>query len=74
MTGSMSFEMPEGIDTEEARMLEAAMLGVPYEGRIPDFSQRREPAARNLSPAAAERLAYMQEQDMEYEESLAADK
>lgn len=33
-------ELPEGIDTEEARMLEAAMLGIPYQGRIPDFSNR----------------------------------
>jgi hypothetical protein len=68
----MSFDLPEGIDAEEARMLEAAMLGVPYEGRIPDFAQRRE--ATNLSPGAAERVAYMREQDMEYEESLAADR
>ena len=26
-------EMPEGINLEEARMLEAAMLGVPYQAR-----------------------------------------
>jgi hypothetical protein len=36
-------ELPEGIDAreaEEARMLEAALLGVPYEGQMPDFSSR----------------------------------
>ena len=36
-------DLPEGVDEgmyEEARMLEAAMLGVPYEGRMPDFSNR----------------------------------
>ena len=36
-------ELPEGVDAsevEEARMLEAALLGVPYRGRVPDFSTR----------------------------------
>ena len=36
-------DIPEGVDPheiEEARMLEAALLGVPYVGRMPDFSNR----------------------------------
>ena len=42
--GAEEMELPEGVDAsevEEARMLEAALLGVPYQGRIPDFSNRR---------------------------------
>ena len=37
-------DLPEGVDAsevEEARMLEAALLGVPYQGRMPDFSKTR---------------------------------
>ncbi len=30
-------DMPAGVDVEEARMLEAAMLGIPYTGRM-DFA------------------------------------
>jgi hypothetical protein len=69
---SAELELPEGIDAEEARMLEAAMLGVPYQGRIPDWNQQREPPV--LSAEAQERLAHMQQQDLEFEESLAADR
>lgn len=38
-TGTADEELPEGVtaaEREEARMLEAAMLGVPYEGPVPD--------------------------------------
>lgn len=35
--GFEEMDLPEGINVEEARMLEAAMLGIPYQGRIPDF-------------------------------------
>jgi hypothetical protein len=69
---SAELDLPEGIDAEEARMLEAAMLGVPYQGRIPDWSQPR--VAPVLSAEAQERLSHMQQQDLEYEESLAADR
>jgi hypothetical protein len=31
-------DLPAGIDLEEARMVESAMLGVPYTGRLPDFT------------------------------------
>ena len=28
-------QLPSDVNVEEAKMLEAAMLGIPYEGRIP---------------------------------------
>eukprot|EP00879_Flechtneria_rotunda_P011830 GHRR01012357.1.p1 GENE.GHRR01012357.1~~GHRR01012357.1.p1 ORF type:complete len:434 (+),score=172.34 GHRR01012357.1:113-1303(+) len=70
-------ELPEGINLEEARMLEAAMLGIPYEGSIPDF--RRDEvatatAAAPLSPETMEQRSLRAEQDAAYEESLALDR
>ena len=52
------------------RMLEAAMLGIPYEGTIPDFAAE---AARPMVPPSSESLAgrsVRQEQDWAYEQSL----
>lgn len=66
-------DLPEGINLEEARMLEAAMLGIPYAGRIPDFSAAPAPAAP-LSPGTLEQHAIRREQDQAYEESLALDR
>jgi hypothetical protein len=66
-------DLPEGINLEEARMLEAAMLGVPYAGRIPDFSAGAA-AASPLSPGTLEQHAIRREQDQAYEESLALDR
>lgn len=68
-----SLDLPEGINLEEARMLEAAMLGVPYAGRIPDFSASAA-AATPLSPGTLEQHAIRREQDQAYEESLALDR
>jgi hypothetical protein len=65
-------DLPDGINVEEARMLEAAMLGVPYAGRIPDFTAAA--AAAPLSPGAMEQRSLRQEQDAAYEESLALDR
>lgn len=39
------FVLPEGVDAEEARMLEAVMMGVPYTGNIPSFEQLPDAAA-----------------------------
>lgn len=72
-----SLDLPEGINLEEARMLEAAMLGIPYQGRIPDFSAAPPPAAAAaaaLSPGTRERRNLQAEQDAAYEESLALDR
>lgn len=66
-------DLPEGINLEEARMLEAAMLGIPYAGRIPDFSAAPA-AAAPLSPGTLEQHAIRREQDQAYEESLALDR
>ena len=52
------------------RMLEAAMLGIPYEGRIPDFAAQ---PSRPYVPPSSESLAgrsVRQEQDWAYEQSL----
>lgn len=48
-------ELPEGVDArdvEEARMLEAAMLGIQYEGPMPDFSSRCGAGMQNVSVGA----------------------
>lgn len=66
-------DLPEGINIEEARMLEAAMLGVPYAGRIPDFAAGGG-APAPLSPTTLEQHAIRREQDQAYEESLALDR
>jgi hypothetical protein len=70
-------DLPEGINLEEARMLEAAMLGIPYQGRMPDFSNAAAAAAAAgppLSPGAMEQRSLRAEQDAAYEESLALDR
>ncbi|GAX75728.1 hypothetical protein CEUSTIGMA_g3171.t1 [Chlamydomonas eustigma] len=71
-------DLPEGIDAreaEEARMLEAALLGVPYEGRMPDYSARGPTqSARPVDTAMREQRSLRWEQDQAYEDSLAADK
>lgn len=54
------------------RMLEAAMLGIPYEGTIPDFAAQ---AAQPRVPPSASSLAgqsVRQEQDWAYQQSLQA--
>jgi hypothetical protein len=66
-------DLPAGINLEEARMLEAAMLGIPYAGRLPDFSAAPA-AATPLSPGTLEQHAIRREQDQAYEESLALDR
>ena len=52
------------------RMLEAAMLGIPYEGRIPDFSAQPARPDQPMSPTAVAGRAVRQEQDYAYEQSL----
>jgi hypothetical protein len=49
------------------------MLGIPYAGRIPDFSAAPA-AATPLSPGTLEQHAIRREQDQAYEESLALDR
>ena len=51
-------------------MLEAAMLGIPYEGRIPDFSAQSARPDQPMSPTAVAGRAVRQEQDYAYEQSL----
>ena len=52
------------------RMLEAAMLGVPYAGRIPNFAAEASAAETMSSPQAQAGRVVRQEQDAAYEESL----
>lgn len=49
-------------------MLEAALLGIPYEGRIPDFSQSEVPEP--LSPSVLQQRILREEQDQAYQDSL----
>ena len=52
-------------------MLEAAMLGIPYEGRMPDFSaQTAQSDQHPTSPGAVAGRAVRQEQDYAYQQSL----
>lgn len=52
-------------------MLEAAMLGIPYEGRMPDFTaQPARPDQQPTSPGAVAGRAVRQEQDYAYQQSL----
>jgi len=75
-------DLPDGIDAEEARMLEAAMLGVPYGGRIPDWgaeaaardARAASAAAAAADPASLASRALVQEQDAAYQASLAVDR
>ena len=69
--GDDAFELPEGIDREEARMLEAAMLGVAY--IPPETTTNYGPSA----PAPAHVLDarnIADETNRAYEESLRADR
>lgn len=50
-------------------MLEAAMLGIPYEGQIPDFSQQQAPP-EPTSPSVLQQRELRDEQDQAYKESL----
>lgn len=68
-TGADDIQLPDGINEEEARMLEAAMFGVPYAGKIPDFS--------NVAPVSGEVMEQRRINsniDDAYAESLRADR
>lgn len=60
--------LPDGINVEEAKMLEAAFLGIPYEGPV----QHSNP--QPVSPTSIALQNLRQEQDEAYEESLRADR
>ena len=61
-------ELLEGINTEEARMLEAAMFGTAYTGRIPDFSNPVSDLPTD--PGLLEQRLLRNDQDAAYHESL----
>ena len=68
-TGADDIQLPDGINEEEARMLEAAMFGVPYAGKIPEFS--------NVAPVSGEVMEQRhinRDIDDAYAESLRADR
>mmetsp|Transcript_10297 Transcript_10297/g.19490 ORF Transcript_10297/g.19490 Transcript_10297/m.19490 type:complete len:431 (-) Transcript_10297:253-1545(-) len=78
------FVLPEGVDAEEARMLEAVMMGVPYTGNIPSFEQLPDAAAAAAgtvadgAPPPSPGLVYSRmlrdEQDRDLQMSLEADR
>lgn len=53
-----------------SRMLEAAMYGIPYEGRMSDFSAEAQAAAEPVSPSVLHQRQLREEQDQAYHESL----
>ncbi|GLC65720.1 hypothetical protein PLESTF_000332700 [Pleodorina starrii] len=77
-------QLPEGMsrhDLEEARMMEAALLGVPYEGPLHAFGSGRAGGGagggaedREVAPEVWEHRELRWDQDRAYEESLAADR
>mmetsp|Transcript_22621 Transcript_22621/g.31530 ORF Transcript_22621/g.31530 Transcript_22621/m.31530 type:complete len:453 (-) Transcript_22621:202-1560(-) len=72
--------LPVGVDAEEAAMLEAVMLGVPYTGTLPDFSQpqigRRNQGtgAAEVSPGVEMSRMIREEQDFALQQSLDEDR
>ena len=54
----------------ECRMLEAAMLGIPYQGRIPDFTAQPARPDQPVSSTAVAGRAVREEQDYAYQQSL----
>lgn len=68
---SPSAELPTDVDREEAAMLEAAMLGIPYQG---NYANRAYRTAAPPSPTSHARRSLRNEQDAAYEESLAMDR
>ena len=84
-SGRVDDDLPEGVtraELEEARMLEAAMLGVPYEGHVPDgsglgvsgFGIGAENGAPPPSAAVQEARIIRGDTDWAYQESLRMDK
>ena len=82
-TGTADEELPEGVtaaEREEARMLEAAMLGVPYEGPVPDAGGGGGLGVSGYglgaAPSAevAEARLIRSDTDLAYEESLRQDR
>ena len=76
-------ELPEGVtaaEREEARMLEAAMLGVPYEGPVPDGASAGGLGVSGFGVGAApsaevaEARMIRSDTDWAYEESLRLDR
>ena len=71
-------DFPEGFgrsDLEEAQMLEAALLGVPYQGDLTRVMSTHERIpARSPSPATLEARALREQQDFEYQESERQDR
>uniref|UniRef100_A0A7S3VHV4 UBX domain-containing protein n=1 Tax=Dunaliella tertiolecta TaxID=3047 RepID=A0A7S3VHV4_DUNTE len=64
-------------ELEETRMLEASMLGIPYEPRLPTRGAPSSSAAATSAaaqPELGEHRSLRFEQDQAYEESLAADR
>ncbi len=53
----------------DARMLEAAMLGIPYEGRMPHMGEPWQPSAPPAPEVVAQRQL-REEQDVAYQASL----
>lgn len=69
---SNDLDLPSDVNIEEAKMLEAAMLGVPYEGRLPSTEGRG--GGPPPSAEAVERKQLRDEIDAAYEESLRLDR
>lgn len=71
-------DLPEGFgrsDLHEAQMLEAALLGVPFEGNLSEmFPPVERPAPLPPSPSTLAAREIREQQDYEYEESQKLDR
>ena len=66
--------LPEGVNAEEAKMLEAAMFGIPYQGPMPQTSTFRDTiSSSSMTPEMRAQRQIRMEQDRAFHASLKAD-
>mmetsp|Transcript_22885 Transcript_22885/g.48397 ORF Transcript_22885/g.48397 Transcript_22885/m.48397 type:complete len:625 (-) Transcript_22885:1731-3605(-) len=69
--------LPEGVNAEEAKMLEAAMFGIPYQGPIPTAgnagSYKEAISSSSMTPEMRAQRQLRIEQEREFRASLKAD-
>merc|ERR1712176_422128 len=66
--------VPEGVNAEEAKMLEAAMFGIPYQGPVPQASAFRDTiSSSSITPEMRAQRRIRMEQDRDFYASLKLD-
>ncbi|UPR00899.1 UBX domain-containing protein [Chloropicon primus] len=66
--------LPDGVNAEEAKMLEAAMFGIPYQGPVPQAATYRDTiSSSTMNPEMRAQRQIRMEQDRAFHASLRAD-